>query len=90
MGFENLPTRLRQMQELLAKTHSINTGELLSFTSTLERAALKIEALERDLAPCCPNCGKYLRKATDGIGFDCQACQSWHLLASKEGQSGGL
>lgn len=78
MEFENLPARLREMQELLVKNHGINTAELLSFSSTLERAALKIEALERDAAPACPNCGKYLRKSTDGVGWDCQPCQSWH------------
>jgi len=48
--FTNLPKRLRKSAEMLAKGGVLEWGESLTIQSQLHDAALKIEALDRDLA----------------------------------------
>ncbi|AQQ02389.1 hypothetical protein B0E33_01290 [Roseibium algicola] len=47
--FTNLPGRLRNGSELISLGGNIEIGEALAISGTMRDAALKIEALEREL-----------------------------------------
>ena len=47
--FTNLPERLRQQSDMVGEGQLLELGESLAIASTMRDAALKIEALERDL-----------------------------------------
>lgn len=48
--FANLPDRLRSGSELLGLSGVVDLSEALAISATMTDAALKIEALERELA----------------------------------------
>ena len=48
--FTGLPSRLRSVSQLLANPGVITDGQWIHITDTIEDAALKIEALEREAA----------------------------------------
>ena len=47
--FTNLPERLRQHSDMVGEGLLLELGECLAIAATMRDAALKIEALERDL-----------------------------------------
>ena len=47
--FTNLPERLRQHSDMVGEGQLLELGESLAIAATMRDAALKIEALERDL-----------------------------------------
>lgn len=47
--FTNLPQRLRNGAELIGLSGHLDISEVLAISATMQDAALKIEALERDL-----------------------------------------
>lgn len=49
--FSNLPNRLREQSEMIEECPGLDLGDSLAIAATMRDAALKIEALERDLRP---------------------------------------
>lgn len=47
--FTDLPERLRDQAEMVSGGGTLDLGESLAISATMRDAALKIEALERDL-----------------------------------------
>lgn len=47
--FANLPERLREQAEMISNGGILDLGDSLTIASTMRDAALKIEALERDM-----------------------------------------
>ena len=47
--FTNLPDRLRKQADMVADGGVLDLGDSLTISSTMRDAALKIEALERDI-----------------------------------------
>ena len=47
--FTNLPERLREHSDMVSEGLLLELGESLAIAATMRDAALKIEALERDL-----------------------------------------
>ena len=47
--FTNLPERLREHSDMVSEGLLLELGEYLAIAATMRDAALKIEALERDL-----------------------------------------
>ena len=47
--FNNLPERLREQAQMVSEGVSLELGDSLVISSTMRDAAMKIEALEREL-----------------------------------------